>query len=263
MPPRIRTVRPEFYRHERLQDLGPIPMLVFAGLFCQADREGRFLWRPRHLKLDILPFLEFDISSVLEQLAAHDFIKRYEVDGEPYGYIPSWAKHQVINNREAASALPDPHASSTSDSRVNHASGDASSTRHGLAPVEGKGREEEGKRKDASLTHGENRSLLPEVVAKEVMVQLRISGKYIMEALTDVIRAEMLQGKTPDDLLAQMVAARKDHDANVGKLKKALRAEEFFGQRHWCDRGLWPWKEGQEPKPLPPSRRYEPAEVSA
>ena len=67
---RIRSVKPEFFRHEGLQDLevahpGKYPMLVFEGLWCHCDSKGRFEWRPRQLKLDILPFLPFDMTATL------------------------------------------------------------------------------------------------------------------------------------------------------------------------------------------------------
>ena len=77
-------------------------MLVFAGLWTQADREGRFRWQPRQLKLDILPFIEFDMGSVLDQLASAGFLVRYEVNGSIYGHIPSWARHQSSTNERVS-----------------------------------------------------------------------------------------------------------------------------------------------------------------
>jgi hypothetical protein len=109
---RIRTVKPEFFTHEGLYDLERetgLPIRVaFAGLFCATDREGRFRWRPRILKLDILPYDDVDFSRVLDALATRGFIRKYIVDGEVYGFIPTFLKHQVINNRESPSQLPTP-----------------------------------------------------------------------------------------------------------------------------------------------------------
>ena len=55
---RIRTIKPEFFRHEALfeaEHRAGLPLrLAFAGLWTAADREGRFKWRPRQLKLDVL-----------------------------------------------------------------------------------------------------------------------------------------------------------------------------------------------------------------
>lgn len=102
---RIRTIKPEFFRHEGLQDLaakeGAHVMLVFAGLWGHCDRAGRFEWRPRQLKLDILPFLEFDMGDALKVLEEAGFIQSYHVDGKMYGLIPSFADHQRFSGKEA------------------------------------------------------------------------------------------------------------------------------------------------------------------
>jgi hypothetical protein len=120
---RIRTIKPEFFRHELLQDLEAqnpksYPMLVFAGLITQADKNGAFLWRPRYLKLDILPFLAFDIDQSLRVLADAGLIGRYSVDGQEYGIVLNFRKHQRISGTE----LKDPpkHPEPTDEIVVNH-----------------------------------------------------------------------------------------------------------------------------------------------
>lgn len=103
---RIRTIKPEFFRHEQLQDIEAenpksYVMLVFAALWGHCDNQGRFLWKPRHLKLDILPFLDFDMAETLELLCRHGFIRRYEVDGKQYGKVLSFETHQRLTGKEA------------------------------------------------------------------------------------------------------------------------------------------------------------------
>lgn len=109
---RIRTIKPEFFRHEALfeaEQADNLPLrLAYIGLWTVADREGRFKWQPRALKLDCLPYDVIDFSKILDALAVHKFIVKYEVDGEFFGFIPSWESHQVINIREAKSTLPEP-----------------------------------------------------------------------------------------------------------------------------------------------------------
>jgi hypothetical protein len=73
-------VRPEFFRHEGLQDLernnpGKYPMFVFEGLWTKCDRQGAFEWKPRSLKLDIFPFLEFDMADSLSILYDQNSLK--------------------------------------------------------------------------------------------------------------------------------------------------------------------------------------------
>ena len=103
-----------------------------------ADREGRFRWQPRILKLDILPFDEVDFSLVLDTLANHEWIEKYTVEGEVYGVIPKFLAHQRPNTREAASILPPPPCTRT------HVQDNAI---HAQKPGEGEGERIKGKGK--------------------------------------------------------------------------------------------------------------------
>lgn len=150
---RIRTVKPEFFTHGDLYDAEVefnLPLrIAFAGMWCQADREGRFKWKPRELKTQVLPYDLCDFSRVLDALATRGFIVKYEYEGQQFGMIPSWTTHQFINNREQQSNLPNPtifidiDASPTRDERVDH----VKTTR---VVKEGKGREGDGRVKNAT-----------------------------------------------------------------------------------------------------------------
>lgn len=144
---RIRTVKPGFFRHGKLYDLERetgLPIRIgFAGLWTAADREGRFRWEPRELKLDCLPHDEVDFARVLDALASRGFIVKYTSNDEVFGFIPGWSRHQIVNNREVASSLPDPQkcVALTREPRVGDASRDCLSN----FQVEGKGTGREGK----------------------------------------------------------------------------------------------------------------------
>lgn len=104
---RIRTIKPEFFRHELLQALEQKhaearPMLVFAALWGHCDKAGDFLWKTRLLALDILPFLALDLSKTLQILVEARLVLRYSVRGVEYGNIPSFRTHQRLNGKEAA-----------------------------------------------------------------------------------------------------------------------------------------------------------------
>jgi len=151
---RIRTIKPEFFNHEGIYDAEhetKLPLrLAFIGLWCVADREGRFKWEPRRLKVKILPYDSIDFSRVLDALNTRGFIVKYASESETFGCIPSFNRHQVINNRERPSELPDPYecyvcdASATRVARDEHA-----------GKEEGKGREgnKEGKGKEQGTSH--------------------------------------------------------------------------------------------------------------
>jgi len=78
---RIRTVKPEFFKHLELFELEEetgLPLRVaFAALWTVADREGRFKWIPRQLKIECLPYDNIDFSRVLHALTTREFIKKY------------------------------------------------------------------------------------------------------------------------------------------------------------------------------------------
>lgn len=139
---RIRTIKPDFFRHHDLYqaevETGLPLRVAYAGLWTEADREGRFKWSPPELKLGCLPYDELDFSRVLDALITRGFIVKYVCQGRDYGWIPSFKDHQVINNRESPSVLPEPNENNilTCESRVD----DALTTR-----LQGKGKERKGK----------------------------------------------------------------------------------------------------------------------
>jgi hypothetical protein len=113
---RIRTVKPEFFRHEGLQGLevthpGAYPMLVFEGLWTLADKLGQFEWKPRHIHLDVLPFIDFDMLETLDILEGFGLIARYEVKGKQYGIIKTFKTHQRISGKEGTDPPRFPSAS--------------------------------------------------------------------------------------------------------------------------------------------------------
>lgn len=148
---RIRTIKPEFFKHYELWqaevETGLPLRVAFAGLWCVADREGRFRWLPPQIKIDVLPYDDIDFSRVLDALATRGFVVKYRVDGREYGHIPGFSRHQVVNNRERKSELPEPNETNilTRDERVD----DACATREARRESgrEGKGRERKGKEK--------------------------------------------------------------------------------------------------------------------
>lgn len=121
---RIRNIKPAFFRHEALQDLeaahpGQYVMLTYIGLWTQCDSAGIFPWRPRQLKLDILPFLEFNIATTLSILESGGFVMQYEADGNTWGLIPTFTEHQRIIGKEATEGekYPKPAESTTTGNK--------------------------------------------------------------------------------------------------------------------------------------------------
>jgi hypothetical protein len=155
---RIRTVKPEFFTHADLADLDKISQLPirlsFLGLWCCCDREGRFKWDARRLGVQILPYDHIDFEIILDILQTNGYIEKYEVDGKTYGFVPSFSRHQVINNREQESSLPpfqQPDLFSSGLTRVNTGENTDETTRADACSGERKERKE-GKGKDSRVT---------------------------------------------------------------------------------------------------------------
>jgi hypothetical protein len=108
MMPYLRGVKPEYFTHEIVASLTPLARLAWIGLWQQSDKHGVFAWRPKTLKLKILPYDAVDFEEVLQELLCAALIGKFESGGETYGYTPTWAKHQAISNHERKSRLEYP-----------------------------------------------------------------------------------------------------------------------------------------------------------
>ena len=103
---RIRTIKPEFFTSEDIVSLSPLARVFYIALWCEADREGRLSWKPRTLKMRYLPGDDCDVDTVAQELIDTQLIALYEHEGQMLAEIPSFKKHQVINNRESESSFP-------------------------------------------------------------------------------------------------------------------------------------------------------------
>lgn len=110
MAARIRTIKPDFFTSEDVVALSPMARLCFIALLCAADREGRLEWRPVTIKLRFFPADNVDIDALASEIEARGMLARYEADGTGYAQVVNFTKHQVVNNREAASIIPAPPA---------------------------------------------------------------------------------------------------------------------------------------------------------
>lgn len=106
--PRKRTISPEFFTDEDIGDLSPLDRLLFIGLWCQADKEGRLKDKPRTIKQVCLPYDKHDIEQALSRLCSGGFIYRYSVEGNDIIQIRTWAKNQNPHHTEQPSKLPAP-----------------------------------------------------------------------------------------------------------------------------------------------------------
>lgn len=102
---RIRTIKPEFFTSEDIVELEPLARLLYIALWCEADKEGRFSWKPKTFKMRYLPADNCIIEDVCNALISSGLVVLY---GDGLAYIPTFHRHQHINPRESVSSLPAP-----------------------------------------------------------------------------------------------------------------------------------------------------------
>lgn len=108
---RARNLKPGFFKNDVLAECEPLARILFQGLWCLADREGRLELRPKRIKAEILPYDECDILSLLDQLVAKGFVVAYKYDGEFFLSIPTFTQHQNCHINESGSTIPAPDES--------------------------------------------------------------------------------------------------------------------------------------------------------
>jgi hypothetical protein len=109
---RIRTIKPEFWKSESVGRLGRDARILFIGLWNHADDEGRFRAAPELIKAELFPYDEIKPSAILgwiKELSENDrmVVLWKGEDGNQYGWIPKFRKHQRIDKPQA-SKLPKP-----------------------------------------------------------------------------------------------------------------------------------------------------------
>ena len=138
---RIRTIKPEFFTSENIVAMSPLARLLYVALWCEADREGRLVWKPRTFKMRYFPADSCNIEKLCNEIVETGLVVLYG----SYAFIPAFHAHQHINPREAESQLPEPDLSTetTRAPRDSDASPRDSDTQVGRERKgkEGKGRE--------------------------------------------------------------------------------------------------------------------------
>ncbi|GKS86502.1 hypothetical protein AVMA1855_20140 [Acidovorax sp. SUPP1855] len=105
---RARNIKPGFFANEDLAECEPLARLLFAGLWCLADREGRLEDRPKRIRAELLPYDSCDADDLLNQLQARGFILRYSHGSGRFIQVLRFDAHQNPHMKEAKSSIPAP-----------------------------------------------------------------------------------------------------------------------------------------------------------
>lgn len=104
---RARNIKFGFFTNDELVELPFETRLLFIGLWCIADREGRLVDRPKKIKMEVFPADDVDCEKSLVLLADSGFINRYRVGNYKVIEILKFTQHQAPHSTEKDSALPD------------------------------------------------------------------------------------------------------------------------------------------------------------
>lgn len=104
---RARNIKPSLFKNEILGVADPLLTLLFASLWCLADREGRLEDRPLRIKAETFPYRDsLDVNRYLTELQRLEFICRYTEGGIAVIQVLQFKKHQSPHSTEKASELP-------------------------------------------------------------------------------------------------------------------------------------------------------------
>jgi len=133
---RARSLKPGFFKNEYLAELGPYAQLLFEGLWCLADREGKLEDRPKRIKAEVFPYYdpEPDVETLLCKLQEAGFISRYSVNGFKLIKVLNFTKHQSPHSTEKPSIYPDPPQNSEGLSLINESASVNSRKHNALTP---------------------------------------------------------------------------------------------------------------------------------
>lgn len=198
---RIRSIKPEFFTSEDIVELSPLARLFYIALWCESDKEGRLVWKPRTMKLRYFPADDCDIDALAREVVASGLVVLY---GDGLAYIPSFKRHQHINPRESASELPDPAENRTRRHASARVSDGESTVHDAQGGREGKGREGDSvaSRRDASAHADLFPDVDPQVVKDFTAIRKAKKAPITETAIAGIKREAAKAGMSLADALA-------------------------------------------------------------
>ena len=103
---RTRSLKPQFFKNDLLAECQPLARLLFSGLWCMADAEGRLEYRPLRVKAEVLPYDECDVDQLVDELEQRGFVRRYTVEDVTILVIPKFLDHQRPHPKEPTESFP-------------------------------------------------------------------------------------------------------------------------------------------------------------
>lgn len=104
---KIRSVRPEFFSDPIVAQMSMGARLLFIGLWCHVDDDGRGEYLPKRIEGDVFPLDDVPFDVLWSELELLGRVVRYVANGAEFFVIPTFTRHQKPN-RKYDSKLPAP-----------------------------------------------------------------------------------------------------------------------------------------------------------
>ena len=150
---RIRSIKPDFWTDEKIVEVSAFARLLFIGLWNFADDDGRMVFSPKKIKMQIFPNDSLDISELFGELRGKSLINIYDVDGIEYLQIKNFTEHQKIDKRTPSKLPCNPQSTPNPPESPR------------ITPTEKEGKGEEGKGEDKAIATGKPDCPHQEIIA--------------------------------------------------------------------------------------------------
>lgn len=91
---RIRSIHPAIFTDEAFVSLSYPARMLWIGLWCEADDQGVFEWKPLSLKMKLAPVDALDVAALLEELRACELVRRFDAEGRSLGAVRNFCRYQ-------------------------------------------------------------------------------------------------------------------------------------------------------------------------
>lgn len=103
---RIRSLHPQQWTDEKFVVCSPLARLLALGLRNEADDQGIFEWKPKVLRMRLLPADNVDIDALMAELVESEQVHQFSVADKSYGAIRNFLKYQRPKAAKALHPLP-------------------------------------------------------------------------------------------------------------------------------------------------------------
>lgn len=194
---RIRSVKPEFWADRRMSRLSLTARFMYIGLWNLSDEHARGNGDTRYIKGQLFPY-DDDVTpevvgGLLDELEGEGRVVRYDVDGDPFLFLPNLGEHQRLEPSKVKSKYPappemsEPQVGAESSEKIS-AGSEKKSALHVAGSME------HGAASDAAAAAELIRDKLKIPVPKSLLghIEARLSEGWTVKALTDAVATETI-----------------------------------------------------------------------